>query len=298
MTIHEAHESTRTSQPASLATLRDVIEAVFLSAGRGDQLSLADLWRIGGEAEIGLRATAQGQVGRVVDALVGTATAVPDAGVFPPTPGPDESCDLELAASRGRTDVEGEGEGEGVGAGADEFVLSVDETKRGLEALQVRWLVYDEAYRAYRATLLAVAQQEEEEEEEQALLFESYEDEGDEHDEGQYSTALNGGGGGGGRGADEGVLALDERALDEPVQFEAAAAAPGAPPPSRAASWATEPNQSDAAAPRATWGREPLGPAPPPPPSTGSWTRSAEPAATGGREEKPELAASWAEDDW
>lgn len=287
VTIHEAHPSTLESPPASLATLRDVIEAVFLSAGRGDQLSLADLWRIGGEAEIGLRTTAQGLVGRVVDALVGTATAVPDAGPFPPTPGEDDERDLDPAALRGPTDDEGEGEGVGAGAGADEFVLSVDETKRGLEALQVRWLVYDEAYRAYRAAL-EMAQ------EEGRGLLESTHDgdvelDDDEQDDEQNSTALNGGGG----GADEGVLALDERALDEPVQFEAA---PAAAPPPRATWGSTEPVQSDTA-PGATWRGEPLGPAPAPPPSTGSWTRFADPAGTGDKGEKPQLA-SWAEDDW
>jgi hypothetical protein len=281
LTIHKAHESTLDPQPASLATLRDVIEAVFLSAGRGDQLSLADLWRIGGDAEIGLRATAQGQVGRVVDALVGTATAVPDAGGFPPTPGSDES--------RGPT--ADEHEGVGAGAGADEFVLSVDETKRGLEALQVRWLVYDEAHRAYRATLLAVAQQEEEE---QALIESAQVDrelDDDEHDEEDYAMVSSGGGQ---AGAEEGVLALDERALDEPVQFEVAAAAP---PPVEATWGNTESVRSDAVPP-ATWGTAPLGPAPPLPTSTGSWNRSANPAGTGEETEgKPELA-SWAEDDW
>lgn len=279
VTTHCAHRSTLDldSPPASLATLRDVIEAVFLSAGRGDQLSLADLWRIGGEAEIGLRTTAQGQVGRVVDALVGTATTVPDAGASPPTPGSDE-LDLDSAALRGRTDEENEA----VGAGADEFVLSVDETKRGLEALQVRWLVYDEAYRAYRATLLAVTQQQEKEE--QALLESAQggELDDDEHDKEDYTMLSSGGGG---RSANQGVLALDDRPLDEPVRLEAAAPAP----PSRATWGDNKPVQSDAA-PRATWGREAIGPDSPS--STGSWARSAEPTAAAGTE------ISWADDDW
>ncbi|GAA5982876.1 hypothetical protein JCM10908_006819 [Rhodotorula pacifica] len=231
---HPAHPSTRDSPPPSLSIIREVIEAVFLSVGEGDQLSLADLWRIGGDNEIGLRVAAQGLVGRVVDALVGSPTAVPDAcEILADDADPDTSAE-ELSATN-------------EGAGAEEFVLSLDETKTGLDALRIRWLEYDEAYRTYRLALDAARK-------ERALL-EAEEDEQDEEEATRTDDADGGQG-------EEGVLALDERPLDEPVQLETP-----------------------------SWGGTPYGP-PQPASTAAAWTLPKEEG-----EEKP-ILASWDEDDW
>lgn len=117
--LHHADPSTR-HEPASPVDVLDAVEAVFLSARTGDELSLTNLWRIGGDGEIGLTGLAQGQVGRIVDALVGGSTLSP-----PPPP---------VAAEDEKEDGERE---------VDRFVLSVDPGQAGMAALRVRWLDYD-----------------------------------------------------------------------------------------------------------------------------------------------------------
>ncbi|GAA5876238.1 hypothetical protein JCM3774_002333 [Rhodotorula dairenensis] len=256
-----AHPSTRDlPSPPSLAVIREVIEAVFLSEGKGDQLSLADLWRIGGDAEIGLRAIAQGQVGRVVDALVGSPTAVPDVGLVRSDDlseaGTPEAGDQRTVDRDDRDDCH-DGGGKRAG-GADEFVLLVDETKRGLDALLVRWLEYQESYRTYLAALAVVQQ-------DRSLLpaLDVHEDDRDDDETTTLKEAPY-------EGSAEGVLAFDERALDESVGGEQA--------------------------PTAAWGRAPAV-SPVAAPSAEAWT---EPLATGAATVSAERGkwASWDEDPW
>lgn len=262
-----AYPSTR-ERPASLAVVREVIEAVFLSEGNGAELSLADLWRIGGDAEIGLRAIAQGQVGRVVDALVGSPTAVPDVSVASSL-GDNLSDESARPETEGQQTVDvddddnaGEGE-EGTGAGPDEFVLSVDTTQRGMKALRIRWLGYEESFRTFRAALRVVRQ-------DPTLVDPGAAAAGTTTLEKEEEDVPE-------EGGDEGVLALDERPLDEPVGAEGRPTTMTAP----------------------TWDRAPtFGPAPPP--SMDTWTRSltseavtdTTPAGQG------QVVASWDEDDW
>lgn len=143
--VHPSDPRTHDPPPA-LASLRRAIKAVFLANRSGDELALSDLWRIGRDPEIDLRRLAQGQVGRVVDALVGCATA-------------------SLEALDGPEDANTEEEEQDDQRGAGRFVLAVDQDHKGLGALRVRWLDYDEALEAHEAAVDRLEQQQQQQRE-------------------------------------------------------------------------------------------------------------------------------------